>query len=137
MLRAVAFVALFINVTASGKGDCSSTQKDRHQIIYCESHMCDGCCDPWCRDMCDKKKEDMEQDGCSCDSDPEAHNDEAFCKKKNKQFKEDHKDDTFEMQQGRACALGCKQCCIDNQNFLQVSDSVRHQCQTCMQSKGL
>jgi hypothetical protein len=48
----------------------------------------------------------MEDEGCSCDTAPEAHSNEAFCKDEAKTFKEEHKDDTFDEHNAAACSMG-------------------------------
>eukprot|EP00747_Dinoflagellata_sp_TGD_P135805 gnl/TRDRNA2_/TRDRNA2_175488_c13_seq1.p2 gnl/TRDRNA2_/TRDRNA2_175488_c13~~gnl/TRDRNA2_/TRDRNA2_175488_c13_seq1.p2 ORF type:complete len:149 (-),score=56.21 gnl/TRDRNA2_/TRDRNA2_175488_c13_seq1:137-583(-) len=133
----VADAALLRHEAKKGDKKCSSLQEEKHKTMYCTSFTCTECCDTWCKETCDDLKDAMEEDGCECEEDPEAHKKKSFCKDMKKDFKKDHKDDTFKMQFGRACSLGCKMCCKEGQELLQVDSVQRKQCQACMVTKGL
>lgn len=102
---------------------CKGTLKTEWVGVYCESFMCNECCDQWCLDECDNLYEKLEKDGCHvCDEyDHEtpsggknaegSHQDEQFCKDYKVDFKDDTKDLSWEEQHAMSCAEGCKQCC--------------------------
>merc|ERR1719272_1705533 len=102
---------------------CSGTLKREWIGVYCESFMCNECCDQWCKDECDNLYEKLEKEGCHvCDeynhetpsggkNADGSHQSEDFCKDYKKDFKDEHKDLSWGEQQAMSCAQGCKQCC--------------------------
>merc|ERR1719217_1978821 len=130
------------NSTSAGTSERSEVQKEKFDIMYCKSGTCTVCCDHWCKDTCEGLKTEMEEAGCSCDTDPEAFTSESFCEEKETEFNEKYKDDPFEAKMARACTLGCDSCCKGS--FLQVAGgrslgrSMRHEaCERCLSSKGI
>merc|ERR1719473_823864 len=108
---------------AMAEDKCNSREKKKYEIMYCKSGTCTECCDSWCTSMCENLKASMENEECECDEPPEAFTSDSYCDDKADKFHEDHKKDDFEVKMGRACGMGCSECCPQNRAklFLQAS----------------
>merc|ERR1719272_2639506 len=91
---------------------------DKYTITFCDSGMCNKCCDKWCKKECENIEEAMKGDDCSCEKPPEAFTEDAFCKDKKKKFDKKYGDEDYANKLARACNRGCKTCCRGDDSFL-------------------